>query len=275
MRSTSTSSRLELVAGDAEAAAVELLELAALRARSRTSRSSSAELRAEHRQVRLHAELARLDLAELDLLDAQLVGDLVRVRSRARRRALDDEPAQRLAQLQPRRRRAPGGRARRRGAPRRSRRAARASGSRRSGQPARCTDAGAVLARGCARGARRGTASPARRRAATARARTRASANAASSSPSQKRRRERRMYQLERSSTNASNARIDVDRQRRLVRRRSPRRRAACVRSTSQRSSGAARRPARSASHVGVEALDVRVVDEELAPSSRASAACA
>ena len=64
-------------------------------------------------------------VAELDRLHAQLVGDLVR-RAPARRAApRHDEPAQRLAQLDPRRSTAPGARARRRGAPRRSRRAAR------------------------------------------------------------------------------------------------------------------------------------------------------
>ena len=61
-----------------------------------------AELRPEHRQVRLHAQL-RVDRVEHDLLHAHLVGDLVRVRLRARR-ALDDEPAERLAQLHRRRR---------------------------------------------------------------------------------------------------------------------------------------------------------------------------
>ena len=59
----------------------------------------------------------------------------------------------------------------------------------------------------------------------------------AASSPSQKRRRERRMYQFERSSTNASNARIDVDGQERLVGGVASSTSAA-VRATSQRSSG-------------------------------------
>ena len=61
--------------------------------------------------------------------------------------------------------------------------------------------------RGSTRDGRRGTASPARRPAATGRARTRASRSASSSS-TQKRLRDRRMYQFDRSSTNASNARI-------------------------------------------------------------------
>ena len=70
--------RLEHVAVDLEAAAVELLELAALQPLADVAQRR-AELRAEHRQVRLHAQLRRLDVAELDLLDAQLVGDLVGV----------------------------------------------------------------------------------------------------------------------------------------------------------------------------------------------------
>ncbi len=59
----------ELVLGDSEAAAVELVELAA-RERLAHVTQCRAELRAEQRQVRLHAELARLDVAELDLLHA-------------------------------------------------------------------------------------------------------------------------------------------------------------------------------------------------------------
>ena len=82
---------LEHVAVDLEAAAVELLELAALQPLAHVAQRR-AELRPEHRQVRLDAQLRRLDLAELDLLDAQLVGDLVgvrraRARTRPRRRA--------------------------------------------------------------------------------------------------------------------------------------------------------------------------------------------
>ena len=89
---------LEHVPVDLEPAAVELLELAARellahRAEPRT------ELRPEHRQVRLHAQLRRLDLSEDDLLDAKLVGDLVRVR-RGKRSAFGDEPPQRLAELE-------------------------------------------------------------------------------------------------------------------------------------------------------------------------------
>ena len=70
---------LEHVPVDLEPAAVELLELAARELLAHLA-EPRAELRAEHRQVRLHAQLRRLDLAELDLLDAQLVGDLVGVR---------------------------------------------------------------------------------------------------------------------------------------------------------------------------------------------------
>ena len=49
--------------------------------------------------MRLDPQLG-IDVPELDLLDAQLLGDLVGMRD-GERRALDDDPAQRLAQLQP------------------------------------------------------------------------------------------------------------------------------------------------------------------------------
>ena len=54
---------------DSEAAAVELVELAACERLAHVTQCC-AELRAEQRQVRLYAELARLDVAELDLLHA-------------------------------------------------------------------------------------------------------------------------------------------------------------------------------------------------------------
>ncbi len=148
--------RLEHVTVDLEPAAVELLELAALQPLAHVAKRG-AELRPEHRQVRLHAQLGRLDLAELDLLDAQLVGDLVGVPVRDVRRARDDEAPQRLAQLELRRRRAPAGRARRRAAPRRSRRAARCP-ARRARATARGGPTPARPGRGSARGGRRGTA---------------------------------------------------------------------------------------------------------------------
>ena len=86
------------MAEDAEAAAVRLLELARGE-RGADCAELLAELRAEHRQVRLHVELRRLDIAELDLLDAQLLAQLVDVPG-CERRALDDEPAERLPRLQ-------------------------------------------------------------------------------------------------------------------------------------------------------------------------------
>ena len=73
---------VKLVLADTEAAAVELLELAAPERFAHVAQRR-AELRAEQRQIRLHVELARLDIAELDLLHAQLLGDLVHVRLRA------------------------------------------------------------------------------------------------------------------------------------------------------------------------------------------------
>ncbi len=100
-RSTSTSSGAELVAGDPESAAVELLEVARLK-RSAHGTELLPELRPEHGQVRLHPQLG-VDVPELDLLDAELLGDLVGVRG-CERRTLDDDPPQGLAKLQARRR---------------------------------------------------------------------------------------------------------------------------------------------------------------------------
>src|SRR5204862_614078 len=92
--------RAELVAVHAEAAAVELFDLAGLE-RPADGAELLAELRPEHRQVRLHAQLARVDLPELDLLDAQLLGDLVHMGGHAVG-ALHDEATQRLPELDPR-----------------------------------------------------------------------------------------------------------------------------------------------------------------------------
>src|SRR5581483_7841626 len=88
--------RAELVAGGAEAPARKLLEVARLQ-RLLNGRQLLAEPRPEHGEIRLHAQLG-FDGAQLDLLDVDLVRDLVGM---ARRRTLDDEPAQRLAQRQP------------------------------------------------------------------------------------------------------------------------------------------------------------------------------
>ena len=63
--------RLELVAGGAEAAAAELLELARLQ-RLLHGAQLLAEPRPEHRQVRLHAQLG-VDAVERDVLHAHLV----------------------------------------------------------------------------------------------------------------------------------------------------------------------------------------------------------
>ena len=103
-----------------------------------------AEPRPEHRQVRLHAQLGASTRPKRDVLHAHLVGDLVGVRCRAAR-ALDDEPPQRLAQLEPRRRARLMRRARRRGARPRSRRAARGPARRR---PASRRDAPTPARRG-------------------------------------------------------------------------------------------------------------------------------
>ena len=171
--------------------------------------------------------------------------------------------------LQPEVARAPVAERRPRGARSPSRRARVRSGSGTSGQPARWIERRPGRGRGSARGARSGTASPARPRAATARARTRASGT--------RPRRRRR-------SGGASGGCTSSRGRRRTPRTRGSRRPSAsprtpavasctnwCVRSTSQRSSG------RSAGGPGLEvgerrreALDVRVGDEERRPSSRA-----
>ena len=59
----------EVVAEDAEAAALELLELAR-RESGADGAELLAELGAEHGKMRLHVQLGRLDVAELDLLHA-------------------------------------------------------------------------------------------------------------------------------------------------------------------------------------------------------------
>src|SRR5919206_2753156 len=89
----------ELASVDAEAAALELLELPRLEGRAHRAQLL-AELWAEHRQVRLDPQLAGLDRAELHPLHAELVGDLVRMGGDGVR-TLDDQSAQRLAKLQP------------------------------------------------------------------------------------------------------------------------------------------------------------------------------
>ena len=86
----------ELMSGRAEASVRELLELARGE-RQPHGAELLAELRAEQRQIRLHAQLDRLDGAELDVLHAQLVRHLIAVPVEGR--PFDDEPAQRLPQL--------------------------------------------------------------------------------------------------------------------------------------------------------------------------------
>ena len=68
-RSTRTSSAVEVVAGGPETAARKLLVLARLERRPHGA-ELLAELRAEHREVRSHVELARLDRPELHVADA-------------------------------------------------------------------------------------------------------------------------------------------------------------------------------------------------------------
>ena len=64
---------------DAEATTFELLEVAGLEGRADRPQLL-AELRPQHRQIRLHPQLARVDRAELDVLHAQLLRDLACVR---------------------------------------------------------------------------------------------------------------------------------------------------------------------------------------------------
>ena len=87
----------EFVTRDADAAVVQLLEVAGLERRAHCT-ELPAELRPEQRQIRLHAKLARLDVPEGDLANAKLVGDLAGV-ALGERRALDDERAKRLPEL--------------------------------------------------------------------------------------------------------------------------------------------------------------------------------
>ncbi len=89
--------RAELVPGRPEPAAAEILEVSRLE-RGPHRAELLAELRPEHGKVRLDAQLG-VDVPELDLLHPQLLRDLVGVGG-GERRAFDDDPAQRLAQLQ-------------------------------------------------------------------------------------------------------------------------------------------------------------------------------
>ena len=84
--------------GDANPALGKLLEVTGLQRCAHRAELLS-ELRAEERQVRLHATLARLHMAEGDVAHTELVGDLRRV-GLGERSALHDERAQRLPQLQ-------------------------------------------------------------------------------------------------------------------------------------------------------------------------------
>ena len=85
----------QVATGDAKAA-VHLLEVTRLERRAHRAELPS-ELGPEQGKVRLHAQLGRLDVTELDLLHAQLLADLVRVRL-GERGALYHEPAQGLSQ---------------------------------------------------------------------------------------------------------------------------------------------------------------------------------
>ena len=65
---------------DAEASAIELLEVACLECGAHSGELLP-ELRPEHAKVRLDDELRRFDVAELKLLHAKLLGNLVAMRS--------------------------------------------------------------------------------------------------------------------------------------------------------------------------------------------------
>ena len=81
--------RPELASVDANAAAFQLLELTRLQ-RCAYGAELLAELRSEHGQVRLDAQLGRFDGSELDLLHAQLLRDLVGMTLRLLRTLHDD-----------------------------------------------------------------------------------------------------------------------------------------------------------------------------------------
>ncbi len=194
---------LELVAEDAEAPAVELLELAR-RERGAHGAELLAELRPERRQVRLHVELDRLDRRRARPPSRA-------ARRRSRRVCADDVAPSTTSRrsgcrsLIPELERAcrPSSTTRRTSAI--SSRSAR-SGSATSGQPARWTDSGpsstSVRQSSSVMNGRIG--------ASTRSVWTSAyqSVCSAASSSSQNRRRERRMYQFERSSRYASKSRI-------------------------------------------------------------------
>ena len=88
--------RAQVVIRRAEAATRELLELAGLE-RLAHRHQLGAELRPEQTKVGLHAELARLDRSEHDLLHPKLLDQLLRVALRERR-TFHDEGPQGLAQ---------------------------------------------------------------------------------------------------------------------------------------------------------------------------------
>ena len=158
--------------------------------------------------MRLHVQLGRVDVAELDLLDPQLLAQLLRV-ALGERRALDDEAPQRLAELQL------GGRAGLMAEPDDAPQLGDLVQERLIGRaglgPARQVHRlrrlpPAPRTRLCQRcSARNGITGATTRIPCTSACQ---SAWSASASPSQKRRRERRMYQLETSSTNSSKARV-------------------------------------------------------------------
>ena len=225
--------RLELVARGAEAAAVELLELARLRAPACTARSSLPSR---------GPSTGRFGFTRSSASTRSNTTSFTRTSSAissacacAPVRALDDEPPQRLAELQPRRR-ARLVRERRR----RARTSAISSSSarrarRRRASRARCTDSGPSGTRFRHRwSVRNGITGASTRSVCTS---AYQSVRSAASSPSQKRRRERRMYQFERSSTIrlVGADHVDASGTRSYAARRVARRTRACARRASGR----------------------------------------
>ena len=175
VRSTSTSSRFELVAGSAEAAVTEILELAALQRRT-DGGEPFPSFGPSSGQVRLDPQLAASTSPNVTSLTRSSSRDLLGVRP-CERRAVDDEAWQRLTKLHARGRAGLTAELDDASHVARPRRASARPASAASGQPAWNTDAGASAhERSSVRQrCRRGTASPARSPGVPGRARTRAS----------------------------------------------------------------------------------------------------
>ena len=178
------------------------------RSAARIATELLAELWSEHWEIRLHAQLGRLDRAELDFLYTELLRDLAGMALR-RACALHDEPTEWLSQLQSC---VAASLTAELDDPPHLRDLSEQTVVRFDAPPAKAAET-PTRARHRARSVRqRKSARNGITGAITCTERTSAchSVHNATSSPSQNRRRERRMYQFDRSSTNDSNDRISA-----------------------------------------------------------------